>query len=396
MGNSYYVDEEKKYLLNTNSRYPIAFTKGKGANIWDADNKKYLDFLSGLAVTNFGHAYPPVTKAIKNQSAKLMHTSNLFQIPNQIEAAKLLGEISFPGRSFFCNSGTEANEAAIKFSRLRGNSIRKGKNTIIALHDSFHGRTTGAIKLTGQTKYQEGFEPLIENVKYVERNNLASLEEQFDDNVCAIFLEGIQGESGVHVLTMDFVVKTEELCKKHNALLVFDEIQTGFGRTGKHFSFQHFGITPDVITLAKAIANGLPMGAMHVQEKHKDIFKPGHHSSTFGGNPFCTAVACVVLSTLKNGKIYKNISAMSSKLFKDIGFLAEEMPNHIKGIRGKGLMIAISVAGKAKEINDGLLADGIIANAIGNETLRILPPFIITEEDIDLFINTLKKVIINM
>ena len=395
INNQYYSDLEKENVIITYSRYPIAFQKGKAAYLWDVEGKKYLDFLSGLAVTNFGHAHPVITKAVQKQAAILIHTSNLFEIPGQIKAAGLISELSFPGRTFFCNSGTEANEAALKLARLRGNTLAKGKNTVLSLTDSFHGRTTGSIKLTGQQKYQEGFEPLISGIKYVTRNDIDSLESAFSDDVCAIFLEGIQGESGIHVLTDSFVNKTVELCEKYDALLIFDEVQTGMGRTGKYFSYQHFGITPDVITLAKGISNGLPTGAMHVQTKHKEIFKPGNHASTFGGNPLCMAAACAVMELLKKKETMLHIQKMSELLFARLEEVKNLIPGLISEIRGKGLMIAIGLNVDAKEINGKLLKNRVITNAIGNNTLRILPPFIITAKDVDNFIMSLLDVLKN-
>ncbi len=393
MNNNDYLVDNKKYVLHTYGSFPIAMEKGSGAYLWDANGNKYLDFLSGLAVTNFGHAHPAITKVIKKQVAALMHTSNLFLIPNQIKLAENIQSISFPGRTFFCNSGTEANEAAIKFSRLRGNSINSDKHVILALYDSFHGRTTGSIKLTGQQKYQEGFEPLISGVRYVHRNDIQSLEKEFNNDVCALFVEGIQGESGINPLTDGFVNKAKELCQKFDALFIFDEVQTGIGRTGKYFSFQHFDITPDVITMAKGLGNGLPIGAMHVAEKYKDVFSPGHHASTFGGNPICTAVGNQVIELLKEEKTMKHINDMSEYLFGKLNEIKDKNPKTITEIRGKGLMIAISMPQIAKDVNEKLLNKGIITNAIGNNTLRILPPFIITHKQADNFINTLNEFI---
>ncbi len=394
MDNHDFSMENKKYVMNTYTSYPIAMEKGQGAYLWDVNGKKYLDFLSGLAVTNFGHAHSSITKAIKKQSKKLLHTSNLFLIPPQIKLAELIASISFPGRTFFCNSGTEANEAAIKFARLRGNNVDQNKHVIVALYDSFHGRTTGSIKLTGQEKYQKGFEPLISGVRYVKRNDISSLEKEFNQDVCAIFVEGIQGESGINPLTSEFVNKTRELCNKNNALFIFDEIQTGIGRTGKYFSYQYFDVTPDIITLAKGLANGLPIGAMHVKEELKDVFSPGNHASTFGGNPFCTTAACEVINLLKAEKTLEHLNEMSNLLFDKLEELKQKAPKIITEIRGKGLMIAIQIPQFAKEVNKKLLNQGIITNAIGENVLRILPPFIIQPQEADIFINTLEKILI--
>ncbi|GMT49496.1 MAG: acetylornithine aminotransferase [bacterium] len=384
------MKQDQDYVLHTYNRYNIALVRGKGTYAYDANGKEYLDFLAGISVCNFGHCNPTINQAVKEQLDVLVHTSNLYYTENQGELARRIAEISFPGKTFFGNSGTEANEAALKLCRYRGNKIHKDKYVILSLKGSFHGRSTGSLALTGQAKHQEGFEPLLPGIYHIEPNNIKDLEDHFNQNVAGIFLEPIQGESGVHSLTKDFVQKARELCDQHNALLIMDEIQTGLGRTGKYFGYEHYPIIPDGFTLAKSLANGIPIGAFHIDNKFKDDLPPGKHASTFGGNPLATRAGIEVMKLLTGG-LLDQISDVSQALFTALEQLKTEY-SFITEIRGLGLMIALELSINAIDVLKRCHEEGLLCNAIGEHVIRLLPPLTLTHKEIQLFNEKMNRV----
>ena len=375
------------YHVNTYNRFPVEFIKGNGAYLFDKEDKKYLDFLSGIAVTGFGHNKPELVNAAKNQIENLWHVSNLFESSPQEELGKKLTDISKLDKVFFCNSGTEANEAAIKFARKWGN----GRSTIIAAEGSFHGRTFGSLSASMQKKLWNGFEPLTPGFVSVPYNNIDAIKNKIDESTVAIMLEPIQGESGIIIPDDNYLQGVRKICNDNNILMIVDEIQTGMGRTGKFFAYQHPDILPDIITIAKGIANGIPLGATICSDKVASAITPGSHGSTFGGNPVAVAVANNVVDLL-TGQTLNNINEISNYLKEQ---LQTSNFTSIKEIRNKGLMFGLELDKKidAKEIASALLKNKIIVGTAGNNVLRLLPPFIITKEQVDFFIETLKIVL---
>lgn len=391
------IDEISKASKNTlipfYNRFDRVFVKGKGHYLYDIDEKEYIDLSSGISVVNMGHTNKAVKKAVKKQLSKIWHISNLFHIPAQSDLSILISEHSFEGRSFFCNSGTEANEAAIKIARYIGNQKKQGKNKILSLQGSFHGRTLGAISATGQEKYRKGFEPLLLGIDFVAYNDLKDLESKFDDNVCAIFLEAVQGEGGVRPLSDEFVGLADSLCKKHNALLIFDEVQTGIGRTGTYFGYQHFGVQPDIITMAKALGNGFPIGAVHTTPQVAQSLPAGLHASTFGGNYLAMAAGIAVMKLLDE-KLLNHINAISAYLQKLLSDLQQKLPHKITDVRIVGLMIGIDLEGvEVGKVILRLLNMGYVTLRAGKNTLRLLPPFTIGKTEIDMFVYALGQIL---
>lgn len=371
------------HLLGNYAPHDIHFIKGKGASLFDKKKRKYIDFLSGLGVNNLGHAHPAVIASAKKALKQPLHLSNLYTIPSQIEAAALLQQISFSGKSFFANSGAEANEAAYKFALKYGKGFSEDKNQIIVLKNSFHGRTMAALSMTAQEKYQKPFTPFPGNVVVIEGNDSDALQKAFSDKTAALLVEFIQGESGIYPLTQDFVREVRKLCNEHKALLIADEVQSGCARTGRSFAFQHYDVQVDAFTCAKALAGGFPIGAFTVRDKHKDVFSPGDHASTFGGNPFVTEVACACI-----------------KLYGDLDFLLEVQKREeqfttwfktligkykfIESWRGKGLMLALEFDAKNYSTNalyQSCLKRGLLVNSIGDHTIRFLPPLVISQNE---------------
>lgn len=374
-------------LLKNYNRLPIEFVKGEGAFLFDAKGKKYLDFLSGIAVTSFGHAHPHITKAVHDQVDKIWHTSNLFEISLQEKVAQKLTEQSKLSKVFFCNSGTEANEAAIKFARKFG----KGKSTIITALGGFHGRTMGSLSASAQYKLWQGFFPLTPGFTHVPYNDIDAINDSINEDIVAIMIEPIQGENGVIVPSKDYLKKLRAICDANNLLLIVDEVQTGLGRTGKYFAYQWAEIQPDIITLAKGIANGLPLGAVICSEKVSNEIQPGDHGSTFGGNPVALAAALAVSELLTEDILNKN-QRLGDALITGIKNLQLEK---IIDVRGCGLMIGIELDASinVKDFMKELLENGVVTGTSGNNTLRLLPPFVITQKEIDLFLLTLSKVV---
>lgn len=381
------------HMFTTYGRLPVLLVKGKGCLVWDDANKEYIDFLGGIAVCALGHASPIVTKALDEQSRTLVHVSNIFYTKPQIELAQLLTANSFADRVFFCNSGAEANEAAIKLARKYHNAVKKdGPKFIVSMNQSFHGRTMATLSATGQEKIKIGFDPLLEGFHFVDFNDINQLDKATaQGNVGAIILEPIQGEGGVICAQNDYLKKVRSLCDDRDIILIFDEVQVGIGRTGKLFAYEHFGVTPDIMTLAKALGNGLPIGAMLAKEKLAEAFQPGSHATTFGGTPLVTAVAKAVLTSILNDGILDNTVEMGQYFREQIK--EQLMPSYkcIKGIRGKGLIIGIELSIPGASIVKKCLDMGLLINCTQDTILRFLPPLIVQKEEIDSAIRILAK-----
>jgi acetylornithine/N-succinyldiaminopimelate aminotransferase len=386
---------DKNYILNTYKRLPIEVKYAKGSFIYDIHNNKYLDMFSGIAVNSLGHLHKEVIKEIKLQLKKYMHLSNYFTSSNTVNLAKLLVEKSVFSKVFFTNSGTEAIEASIKLVKKYGKSIHKDKIEMIALNDSFHGRTIGGLSLTGQDKYKQDFLPLLDRVVHVDRNDIDGLNKAFNSNTCAIFLEIVQGESGVIELSDEFLNKVNELSKKHQVLIVVDEIQTGILRTGKLFAYLHKSIQPDIMTLAKSLGGGLPLGAMLVKKELENVLSFGDHGSTFGGNPLATAAGLKTFEILSSDDMILKVNEKSKLLFNKLKLLKikYEMINEVRGL---GLMIGIDCGIYANQIKDIALKNGLLLNVTNQSIIRLLPPLNISDKEIKLFLvkfeNTLKEI----
>jgi len=377
----------KSSLLQNYKRYPVEFVKGKGSVLYDKNGKEYLDFLSGIAVTGFGHQHPTITDAANKQLSKLWHVSNLFESTPQEELAEKLTKATGMDSVFFCNSGTEANEAAIKFARKWGGE----RKTIIVANGGFHGRTMGSLSATGQSKLWEGFAPMLPGFKFVDYSNIKQIKNSIDKSTSAIMVEPIQGESGVIVPDENYLVELRKICDENNLLLILDEVQTGIGRTGKLFAHQYFDIVPDILTSAKGIANGLPLGATICAKKVSDVIKPGDHGSTFGGNPVAIAAANNVMDLLT--ELQLNYITNAGVQIQEI-IIALKNPL-IKTVRGKGLIIGIEFTKPiAKTIAKELLNEGIVVGNSGDSVLRLLPPFIITKDDIHYFVKIFTSVLL--
>jgi acetylornithine aminotransferase/acetylornithine/N-succinyldiaminopimelate aminotransferase len=382
---------EKKYLIQTYDRYPAALTRGRGAILYGPGGKRYLDFLSGIGVMALGYAHPAITRVIQEQSARLVHASNLFYTPFQSELAKRLAALSGLDRAFFCNSGTEAWEAALKFSRAYARSRRKGRRVkFLALENSFHGRTMGAVATTFTAKYREPFAPVMPGVSFVKFDDVADLRRKFSDQVCAVCVEPVQGEGGVRPLSREFLLEARKLTSKSGALLICDEIQCGLGRTGWMFAFQQHRLLPDLVTLAKPLASGLPLGAVLATDRAASAITPGMHGTTFGGGPLACAVALKVLDILESDGLLPQVRQLGHYFLAGLRGLAGAHET-VKEARGLGLMLALELksADKAKQVQQHLLGRGFIINRTHETTLRFLPPYIITRGQIDRLVEAL-------
>jgi len=382
MSNS--IAKTDAHIFGTYGRFPIAFARGEGAWLWDDGGRRYLDFLSGIAVCNLGHCHPAVVRAATEQLGRLVHVSNFFYTAPQAELAEQLTRHSFADRVFFCNSGAEANEAALKLARRFGNAAAGGpRSEVITMQASFHGRTFATLAATAQAKVQEGFAPLMPGFVYVPFNDFDALRSAMSARTCAVMLEPIQGEGGVNVPDADYLKRVRELCDRVGALLIFDEVQVGMGRTGKLFAHEHFGVTPDIMTLAKALGGGLPLGAMLASRPVADLLTPGSHASTFGGNPVATAAGCAVMHELLEGGVLENCRAMGTYLQAKLEELHKRHPDTVACVRGKGLILGMELSCAGKPVVERCLADGLILNCTAERTIRFLPPLIITREQID-------------
>lgn len=377
------ITYEKKYLMDTYNRYPIMLVKGEGTRVWDSEGNAYLDFVAGIAVNSLGHCHPALVEAIKKQAETLIHCSNLYWNEKQIELAKMISENSFGGKVFFANSGAEANEGAIKLARKYASLKYGGKRyKIITAKNSFHGRTFGALTATGQEKYHKGFGPLLAGFKYVPLNDIEALYEAVDDEVCAIMLEVIQGEGGIHEATPEYVKAVRKICDENDLLFILDEVQTGIGRTGKLFGYEHYGVVPDIMTLAKGLGGGFPIGAI-VAKEDKAVFEPGDHASTFGGNPLACAAGIAVLNEVTKDGFLEGVDK-KGKYFREGLETLQKKHKVVKEIRGKGLMVGCEVdLEDASEIVLKALEKGLLINSVSHNVLRFVPPLIVTEEEID-------------
>jgi len=386
---------EAKLLLPTYERQPILFVRGRGVYLWDSQGKRYLDFLSGIGVNALGHNHPAIQAAIKRQAGRLIHVSNLFFHEYQAELARLLTEISGLDRAFFCNSGTEAWEGALKLARAfaqmnnRNGSKANPKTRILAMENSFHGRTFGALATTGQPKYRAPFVPLVPGVSFVKFNDVDDLQREFDSSVCAVCIETIQGEGGVCPVNAEFLELASRLAKQSGALLVLDEIQCGLGRTGRHFAYQHYGVLPDVVTVAKPLACGLPLGAILTTERVASCMHPGMHGTTFGGGPLACAVAIEFLREEK--KLLKHVRELGEYFHAALETL-DKKHKSIQDIRGAGLMQAVELDSPelAKAVAKQLLQEGIIINRTHETVLRFLPPYVIQKKHVDQLVKALE------
>jgi acetylornithine/N-succinyldiaminopimelate aminotransferase len=384
---------EEQYLFGTYTRQELYIERGSGAYIYDLAGRRYLDFLAGIAVNSLGYNHPRIVKVLVEQGQRMIHCSNLFYHPYQGILAKRLADLSGMSKVFFANTGTEANEAAMKIARAYGRNLGGAeKCKILALPNSFHGRTFGALSITAQEKYQAPFRPLIPDVAFVADISVAALERAFDQNVCALVLEPIQGEGGVVPLPREFMSAARALCDRYQALLVLDEIQCGLGRTGKYFAFQHFGIKPDVMTLAKSLAAGYPLGAVIGNELVSTSLKAGDHGTTFGGGPLACRLALEVLDVIEEESLVSRAGELGQVLIQGLNQLAARH-KAIHEVRGLGLMLGVELGGIAKEVVRLLLERGIIANAAHDTVLRLLPPFIISQAQIEEFLTTLDEVL---
>jgi acetylornithine/N-succinyldiaminopimelate aminotransferase len=391
---------EAKLLLSTYERQPILFVRGHGVHLWDSQGKPYLDFLSGIGVNALGHNHPVIVAAIKRQASRLIHTSNLFFHKYQSELAQQLTKISGLDRAFFCNSGTEAWEGALKIARAFAKANRKksgkakAKTRILAMDNSFHGRTFGALATTGQPKYRAPFVPLLPGVTFVKFNDLADLQRKFDEGVCAVCIETIQGEGGVCPVNVEFLEMASRLTRQSGALLVLDEIQCGLGRTGRHFAYQHYGVTPDIVTIAKPLACGLPLGAVLTTERVAACIHPGMHGTTFGGGPLACSVAIAFLREEK--KLLQHVRVLG-QYFRAALQRLDKKHKSIQDVRGAGLMQALELdsAELAKAVAKRLLQKGIIINRTHETVLRFLPPFIIRKRHVDQVVKALDLALSN-
>ena len=386
------INETDKYIFSTYKRFPIVLLKGKGTKVWDQDGKEYLDFVTGLAVCSLGHCHPKVVEAIEAQAKTLIHVSNLFHIKPQIELARLLVENSFADKVFFCNSGAEANEGAIKLTRKYMRDKKEDRFEIIAMHDSFHGRTLATITATGQDKFKEGFDPLLPGFKHVPFNDLDAVRKAVTDKTAGIMVEPIQGEGGVNCPADNYFKALRAFCDEKKLLLIFDEIQVGLGRTGKLFAYEHYGITPDIMTLAKSLAGGLPIGALLARDEIAKCFVPGTHASTFGGNPLVTAAGIAAFTALKDPALLENCCFVGAYFMGELNRLKKKH-SVIRDVRGKGLIIGMELTIPGAEIVNKCLEQGVLINCVQNNVLRFLPPLIVTNDEVDRVVALLDEVL---
>ncbi len=391
MNSQKWIERSDNVIMKTYGRYPIVPVRGEGCRLWDADGKVYLDFLAGVAVNNLGHCHPKVVKAIQEQAATLIHCSNYYQIPQQIELAELLCSLSFADRAFFCNSGAEANEAAIKLARKysRDTTGEPDRYGIITAAESFHGRTMATVSATGQEKVQRFFDPLLHGFTHVPFNDIDAMAAAINYNTCAVMLEPIQGEGGVNVPAADYLQKVRELCDKHNLLLILDEVQVGMGRTGRLFAHEYFGITPDIMTLAKALAGGAPIGTMLAREEIAAAFVPGTHGSTFGGNPLVCAAAIATVRTIIEDGILNRTEEMGDYLLGELEALGAKFPAIVKNVRGIGLMIGMGLHIPGGDIVKKGHEKGLLLNVTHDTVLRFVPPLTVTKAEVDEMIGIL-------
>lgn len=386
-----WIEKGEQYVLKTYNRFPIVIERGEGSLVYDIEGKSYIDMTAGIAVNSLGYNHPKLTSALQTQVEKLLHISNLYYTKPQIDAAQKIVDNSIFDKVFFCNSGAEANEAAIKLARKYGKSKSLDKVKIITMKNSFHGRTYGAMTATAQTKYQESFTPLVPDFEYASFNDIESLKEVMSDKVCAVMLEVIQGEGGIKVADMTYLKEVQSICKAYDALLVIDEVQTGIGRLGSLFGFEQFDIEPDVVTMAKGLGGGVPIGAMACKKKAA-VLLPGDHASTFGGNPLVTTAAKVVLDELIENKLIEQIKQTSECLTQHLERLVSTYDVVVER-RGMGLMQGIELNTLAAPVINECIKKGVLLVGAGNQVIRFVPPLIISQEEIGSAIEVLEDIL---
>lgn len=379
-------------VMNTYARFPIALVRGEGVRVWDADGKVYLDFVAGIAVNSLGHCHPAVAKAVTQQVQTLMHVSNLYHIEPQARLAKVLCEHSFADRAFFCNSGAEANEAAIKLARRYGSEQARGRVEIITALNSFHGRTLATLTATGQEKIRFGYDPLPSGFRYIPFNDLDAAVAAVDERTAAFLVEPIQGEGGVIVPEVSYMRGLRELCDKKGSLLIFDEVQVGMGRTGRLFGYEHFGVEPDIMTLAKALGGGLPLGAMLAREGVAKSFPPGSHASTFGGNPVVCRAGLAVMETILDTGLVQHCEEVGAVLRQGLEALAERF-DFIREVRGKGLLLGVEMDRECGPMVRDCMQEGLLVVLAGPNVLRMVPPLTIEKAEVDEALEILERVL---
>lgn len=385
------IEETEKYYLPVFGRYPMVMELGQGCRVWDNEGNEYVDAFAGIAVNSLGYNHPVLVKAISEQAAKLMHCSNLYYTEIQAKALRVVAEATGMDRIFFANCGAEGNEGAMKLARKYGVSKAPTKYKIISADESFHGRTFDTLAATGHDYYHVGYGPLSPGHVLVPYGDIKALEAQMDDDVCAVLLEPIQGEGGVHVPSDEYLQQVRALCDKHDALLIFDEVQTGVARTGKWFAYMHSGVKPDVLTFAKGIGGGFPVAGFAVPERLAHVFKPGDHGGTFGGNPLACAAVYATLTTIKSEGLVDKVAEKGEYFKNELRKLQEKYPDKVTDVRGCGLMLGMEVAGEGKPIVESCLANNVIVNCTAGNVIRIVPPLIISREEINIVVAALDK-----
>lgn len=385
------IEETEKYYLPVFGRYPMVMELGQGCRVWDNEGNEYVDAFAGIAVNSLGYNHPVLVKAISEQASKLMHCSNLYYTEIQAKALRMVAEATGMDRIFFANCGAEGNEGAMKLARKYGVSKAPTKYKIISADESFHGRTFDTLAATGHDYYHVGYGPLSPGHVLVPYGDIKALEAQMDDDVCAVLLEPIQGEGGVHVPSDEYLQQVRALCDKHDALLIFDEVQTGVARTGKWFAYMHSGVKPDVLTFAKGIGGGFPVAGFAVPERLAHVFKPGDHGGTFGGNPLACAAVYATLTTIKSEGLVDKVAEKGEYFKNELRKLQEKYPDKVTDVRGCGLMLGMEVAGEGKPIVESCLANNVIVNCTAGNVIRIVPPLIISREEIDIVVAALDK-----
>lgn len=385
------IEETEKYYLPVFGRYQMVMELGQGCRVWDNEGNEYVDAFAGIAVNSLGYNHPVLVKAISEQAAKLMHCSNLYYTEIQAKALRVVAEATGMDRIFFANCGAEGNEGAMKLARKYGVSKAPTKYKIISADESFHGRTFDTLAATGHDYYHVGYGPLSPGHVLVPYGDIKALEAQMDDDVCAVLLEPVQGEGGVHVPPDEYLQQVRALCDKHDALLIFDEVQTGVARTGKWFAYMHSGVKPDILTFAKGIGGGFPVAGFAVPERLAHVFKPGDHGGTFGGNPLACAAVYATLTTIKSEGLVDKVAEKGEYFKNELRKMQEKYPAKVTDVRGCALMLGMEVAGEGKPIVESCLANNVIVNCTAGNVIRIVPPLIISKEEIDIVVAALDK-----
>ncbi len=383
----------QKNICSTYARLPVLFVRGQGCRLWDENGKEYLDFLAGIAVCNLGHSHPELAQVLCDQAKRLIHVSNLFFTEPQVKLAEELIRLSFADKVFFCNSGAEANEAAIKLARKYSKDRHgDGRFHVITMKESFHGRTLATLSATGQEKVHKGFEPLVEGFSFVDFNSVDAVEAAVTNKTCAVLVEPIQGEGGINIPNPGYLADLKALCRKHDLLLIFDEVQVGMGRTGTLFAYEQEGVTPDIMTLAKALGNGLPVGAMLATDEVAQAFAPGTHATTFGGTPLVTAVALRVLRLISQPDFLQRVRETGRYMKQCLAELQSKHPSVVQEIRGRGLIVGMELNIPGQKLVEACLKKGVVINCTHDTVLRFVPPLIVERQDIDRLMGVLDEV----